>query len=1260
MKKETHDTGKVQDRQQFQVVGIGASAGGLDAFKELIHAIPDKPGMAFILMQHLDPAYESALAEILQRETELTVTNLAQPVLVEPDRIYVVPADKLLVVNDGILDLEQRPSDVTPLYPIDIFFTALAEMFQSNAIGVLLSGMGSDGTIGLGKIKDNGGVTIVQTPSSAKYGSMPEHAIRAEAVDFELAPAAIPQQLLKVDNTLKIIPETGNYTAPDGAEEGHFKDILHLLKLRSAVDFTYYKQTTIRRRILRRMLVNKTDEVGEYLALLEQNPAEQDLLYQDLLIPVTSFFRDPAIFENLCRQVLPDLFENKKTAFPLRIWVAGCSTGEEAYSIAICLHEFLGETIAGIKLQLFATDISNKAIHKARSGIYSARELSGISKSRLAAYFTKMDGHYQVKKNIRDLCVFAKHNFLSDPPFAKMEFISCRNVLIYMDTYLQKKALATFHYALNEKGMLLLGKSETANNSPELFTVVQKPDKLYIRKALVGKNDRLILDPGEKSSRPLGNERQYDTSRKEDFHKNADDILLAKYTPAGVVVNQHFEIVQFRGSTGPYLEAAPGKASLNILKMAREGLPFEIRAALHKARDAKEIITKAGIPVNDGSTLVSIEVVPLLQTIEPHYLILFRHENIPSAESQATAGALFLEADSPEHQRIKQLEKDLAQIREDMRTITEDQEAANEELQSANEELLSGSEELQSLNEELETSKEELQSTNEELMTVNQELDDRNEQYNRSRQYAEAVIATIHEPLLVLNRDLRIKSANNSFYKIFGLRESDIIGRILFELQENSWNLPELRNMLLQLQTGQVNQIVKEVSLEVSALGKRIMLLNARPVNELGNEQLFLLAFEDVTFAREESNRLIESAHKLKLELNLIENFFLQAPAMFCILQGPTHVFEFINPRYTQVSGGLELKGKRFDEAFPEFENEGYKKILDDVYKTGRPFLGREMKANHFPGSAYGEAIYVDISCQSYRNDSGEIEGVLFFSYEVSEQVQNRKKVERNAEDLEQKISERTSMLQASNHALEISNKNLQEFASIASHDLQEPLRKIKTFTSILKDRYRESLPAEVGELVTKTQQSANRMSSLIKDVLNYSRVVVPENSFEPTDLNKILQNVTGDFDLLMEEKSAVIHVQPRLPVIDAVPLQMNQLFYNLINNALKFTSKNRTPVINITGGLLTDEEITIYKELQPSRKYAYIQVKDNGIGFDQQFAEQIFSIFERLNAASEYEGTGIGLALCRKIVNNHHGYIRAEGEEDKGTSFYIILPIKQ
>ncbi|HMC87298.1 MAG TPA: chemotaxis protein CheB, partial [Chitinophagaceae bacterium] len=718
----------------FPVVGIGASAGGLDAFKKLLKAIPEDSGMAYVLVQHLDPKHESMLPDLLQKVTKIPVLEIADEIKVEPNHIYVIPSNKIMVANDGVLQLTNRPekNKSTRNLPIDLFFTSLAEVHQSHSIGVVLSGTASDGTAGLKAIKDCGGITFAQDEASAAYGSMPHNAMLAGVVDFILPPEEIPQKLLEITNITNDNRISGEKLLPQ--DEGAFKQIISLLCIRKGTDFTYYKQATIRRRILRRMALNKCNETSEYLKYVRENKPEQDLLYQDLLIPVTSFFRDKKSFDNLCETVFPGIVKNKAINEPIRVWVAGCSTGEEAYSVAICFKELLGGS--GRNIQIFATDISEPAIAKARAGIYAKNELDTVKAERLSEFFTKKNGGFQVNKSIRDICVFALHNFLKDPPFGKMDFISCRNVLIYMEPYLQKKALTTFHYSLNPKGFLLLGKSETTSSVPDLFTAAAKNDKLFLRKDAPGSFMHVATQRNEQflSSADAGTK---DEKVGADFLQIADALILNKYTPAGVVVNEAMDIVIFRGNTEAYLAQSPGKPSHHLLKMAKDGLAFELRNILHKVKKANATVIKENIPllVNEIPHSISIEAMPLPKTIDPYYLILFYDTKTPGKNLAPNRNSKIQNKEINEEKdlRILQLEKELQQAREDMRSITEDQEAANEELQSANEELLSGSEELQSLNEELETNKEELQSTNEELIVVNHEITSLNEQVTEAR-----------------------------------------------------------------------------------------------------------------------------------------------------------------------------------------------------------------------------------------------------------------------------------------------------------------------------------------------------------------------------------------------------------------------------------------------------------------------------------------------------------------------------------------------
>jgi len=1120
---------KILSSNLFPVVGIGASAGGLEAFKRLLKAIPEDSGMAYILVQHLDPDHESILADILQRVTKIPVQEVTDNVHVVPDHIYIIPSNKLLTATDGVLQLSARLPKNQRNLPIDVFFASLAEVHQSRSIGVVLSGTATDGTLGLKAIKDQGGITFAQEQQSAAYDGMPQSAIDAGVVDFILPPEKIPEQLLRLKSAFKVnaIDEEG---INERTQEDGFKKIISLLRVKRGVDFTYYKQTTIRRRINRRIALSMKGSIDEYLILLRENAIELDVLYQDLLIPVTQFFRDGKMFDKLSETVFPALLKDRQKKDPIRVWIAGCSTGEEAYSFVMAFQEYIARKGLNATMQVFATDISEIAIIKARSGVYAINETIGLSTERLQEFFTKADGKLRLNKVIRDTCIFAHHNYLKDPPFAKIDLISCRNSLIYLEPFLQKKALTTFHYSLKEKGFLILGKSETAGQTPELFASFDKTNKFYTRKPVKGNFLHVLADRNDKITDLDINKAFRGVINKDDFQKSGDEILLSKYVPAGVIVNAEMDIVQFRGATGMWLEPSPGKPNSNLLKMAREGLAFELRNVLHKAKKSKEAVIKENIPLQFAGKehLATIEAMLLPDTIEPYFLVLFRDTTPPDSpveeqkNDNKSKGRLDLLLEK-ELSRNKNLRKELAQARDDMRSVTEDQEAANEELQSANEELLSGSEELQSLNEELETSKEEVQTSNEELIIVNQELFDRNEQLNLSRLYAESIVSTIREPLLILNKELRVRSANRAFYDKFQVKEEETEGKVLFELGNKQWDIPVLKRMLEKILPQKANFVDFEVEADFPVLGERIMLLSAvQIVRDQTEEQSILIAIEDVTERRKE--RIKEMALAAELE----------------------------------------------------------KKVLD-----------------------------------------------------------------------------RTFSLQEANTALQLSNENLAQFAYIASHDLQEPIRKIRTFSTTIQDAYYNDLPDPVKVLIAKINASSERMSTLIKELYNFSQVLHSEAVFEQTDLDKCLSKVLSDFDQLIAEKGVVINREP-LPVIDAIPSQMNQLFFNLISNAIKFSKTGVSPVITITSKILQLEEAAKHANIDPKYSYCEIGIRDNGIGFKQQLGQEIFLLFRRLHNQDSYTGTGIGLALCKRIVANHRGEITPVSKENIGTLFKIVLPLSR
>jgi two-component system, chemotaxis family, CheB/CheR fusion protein len=845
---------RTRRHRAFPVVGVGASAGGLEAFRKLLAALPVDTGMAYVLVQHLDPRHESILAELLAKGSRMPVSEVKGDTAVEPNHVYVTPGRQDVTIQDGLLKLIPRTRTRGQHMPIDTFLRTLAEAQGNKAIGVILSGTASDGTFGIQAIKAQGGIVFAQDPSTAAYDGMPRSAIASGCVDLVLPPARIAQELSRLNRHPYVITpprEEEPGEPPPSKERGKhgLETILAALRKASGADFSAYKPATIKRRIARRMALVHFDKLEDYARYLEGHPDEVQALYQDCLITVTSFFRDPEAFRALCEKVLPGLLKARPAGAPLRVWVPACATGEEAYSIAMCLLEGGEEVKGNPSFQVFATDLSESALEKARAGSYPESIAQDVSRERLGRFFTKVDAGYRVSEAIRDMCVFARHDLTRDTPLSHMDLITCRNVLIYLEPRLQQTVLARFHYALGPSGVLLLGASETAAASPELFAAVDKKHRIYSKRpnsaaaALPFRLPRLdgrerpdagpvAAGPGTRAERP----------------READRILLDRYTPPGVIVDGKDDIVEFRGQTDPYLEHTHGRASLNLFAMVRKGILLELRQAIHEARKRNAPLRKEGLSLRRRGQLpkLDLEVIPLKESKDGSLLVLFEgraETRTRSRPSGRRAGA----ADAKENATLRQ---ELAEATRYLQAVTQEHEAANEELQASNEEVLSANEELQSINEELETAKEELQSSNEEMTTLNQELRDRNRQLAHALDYANGIVETVRDPLLILDAGLRVERANRSFYDYFRVTPEETAGRHLYELGKGVWDIPALRHALEEVLPKDARFEDFEVAHEFPGLGRRTLMLNARKLLHDSGHERILLAIEDRTEIR--------------------------------------------------------------------------------------------------------------------------------------------------------------------------------------------------------------------------------------------------------------------------------------------------------------------------------------------------------------------------------------------------------------------------
>lgn len=904
------------DSPTLPIVGIGASAGGLEALSEFLASMPADSGAAFLVVQHLDPSRDSLLSGILASQTRMQVLEGADGMQVLANHIYVIPPNTRMLVAQQRIRLQARDSTLGPPMPVDDLFDSLAADQESHAMAVVLSGSGSDGALGLQAIQREGGFTFAQDPVSAKFDSMPRAAIGTGGVDYVLTPREIAAQILRILAQRQGLPDQSAGTDHDLADRG-LRHVFRLLHNACEIDFSHYKRGTIARRLARRMAMRQATSLTDYIGMLEADPPETLALGRDLLIRVTEFFRDPETFEALTHNVFPRILGERRAGLPVRIWVPGCASGEEVYSIAICLAEYLGPRLADTPVQIFGTDISLDALETARVGRYIENIARNVSVERLKQYFVREGDHYRIDKSIRDLCTFARHNVAQDPPFSRMDLVSCRNLLIYLDPVLQRHVLPLFHYALRPEGMLMLGPSETVGAFSEYFGVLEGTrSKVYIRKP---RPDRtrgpfpgsmpVQRPPGSAGlGGPAGREAPSDAQ----LRAEADRKALRRYAPPGVLCDDDLNIIEFRGDTSAWLVNQEGPPSNNLQRLARPEVFLAVTDAIRQVRQDGAPVRRTGLRVcaADGAAAdASLEVHPVqIAGIDARWFLIFfegpQQRSMPREGAGGPFRAWMLQAlqqrigqhaarsRDDKDEEIARLAKELDATRERLRAALEEHESAREELKSSEEELMSSNEEFRSTNEELETAKEELQSINEELSTTNDELRFRVRELKelhadvaRARDFAEAIIETITEPILVLNGDLRVTRANGAFCRVFSTTTESTVGTHLYALGNGQWDIPALRDLLETILPQQAVVRDYEISHAFPRIGMRTMRLNARRLDWQA-QALILLTIDDVTQQQADISRMQEAdrqkdeflamlGHELRNPLAAIRNGLL-------------------------------------------------------------------------------------------------------------------------------------------------------------------------------------------------------------------------------------------------------------------------------------------------------------------------------------------------------------------------------------------------
>lgn len=937
----------------FPIVGIGASAGGLEAFIQVFSKMPVDMGMAFVLVQHLDPTHPSMSADIISRATQLMVEEVKDGTRILPNHIYIIPPNYNMVVQNGVLNLSVRDVTSGPHMTIDSFFQSLARSEKQRAVGIVLSGTGTDGTAGLWAIKAEGGVAYAQDPSSAKYVGMPQHAITAGVVDLILKPEDIKNELLRIrthpylaskkwESTEQLLSDERMPGAYDVVDRDSLADetldkLFALLRSCKRVDFSGYKKTTIMRRIQRRMMVRKSKSLEDYLSFLEVHDDEVDALYNDILINVTGFFRNPESFRALKKHVFSALVNNKPKGSIIRIWVPGCSTGEEVYSIAISLIEFLRESRKQNSIQIFATDICEHAIQRARAGQYSEVEIKGLSKKHLKHFFERAENGYRVNKTVRDLCLFSQHDVTSDPPFAKLDLVSCRNVMIYFDKTLQRRVVPIFHYALLPEGFLWLGQAENIGEFSQLFNLVEKTHKIYSRSSTptpmihFSVNHLQRLPGVSKSLKSIAEDT-------DELQKSADKIILSKFSPPGVIVNSDLEILQFRGRTVPFLEPATGRPSLNLQKMVRPELIAAIRATIQSAKKENKSVERHGLYFeSDGRHLtVDLEVVPIGMEVSAkgkNFLILFKESKVGESTSAVERGEGKKVGRAGKRtgndKRISELMTELSELRDYQYSLITQYEVTQEELTSANEELQSTNEELQSTNEEIETAKEELQSTNEELVTVNEELRMRNVDLTTLSSDLNNLLASIEVPVLIVGSDHRVRRFSPKAKSAFNLIASDI-GRPISDIKPG-FDL-NLSNLL-----SEVSETLSRKQIEIQDFNGSWLRLQIRPYKTIDNKiDGAIISLTDIDELKKREKRTTEAFVQAG-KANLAKDIFLATLSH----ELRTPLSSILTWSQLIAQGKVDFEKAKQGAAVIEQNAKAQNQLIDDLLDISRIIVGK-------------------------------------------------------------------------------------------------------------------------------------------------------------------------------------------------------------------------------------------------------------------------------------------------------------------------------
>lgn len=1196
-----------------RIIAIGASAGGLEALKAFFQNISENDKNAYVVIQHLSPDYKSMMGELLKRNTNLPIQEISDGVKVKEGHIYLIPpVNNLLLQENGELHLIEKPKDQTLNLPIDMFFESLAQHHKEKAIGVILSGTGSDGTRGARAIKENDGMIMVQDPEQSKFDGMPQSAINTGLVDYILPVEKMATELRNFISAPSVFHFNDGDVAYDQSE---LLKILHYVDKKTGLDFREYKHSTLARRVARRVNVCKCKSLSEYFSFLKSREGEVEILYREFLIGVTRFFRDQKVWDILRKKVIPKMIESKQDGETLKVWDVGCSTGEEAYSLAMYINEEMERQGKKLEIKIFATDLAEKHLEIGSKGVYPESIVADVSEDLLLKYFLSKPNHYRVVEKLRNMVIFSKHNIIKNPPFSNMDMVACRNLLIYFQPGIQKKALNVLHYSLKQDGVLLLGTSESINGQKENFAEIDRKWKIYKN---INPKKRLQGDlPQPTSDKTRVKDNSLDVRNrsavtpqtnpvKQKLRNELHQSIMEQFGGASVLIDSEYNILQALGEFRKYASLPVNGFSINLLDMMDSELKFIIQTTLKKAQKSnKKVYYKDAVFKHNGKKKgVDIIIHPFENkyvTNETNFVVTFVEKEI-SLEDVQQLDKITLTNRTKEY--VSSLEEELKQTKEELQNSLEDIETSNEELQAANEELLASNEELQSTNEEL-------QSVNEEINTVNAENLQKVEDLAALNADMNNLLESTQIGTIFLDSNLRIRKFTPAIRDHFSFINSDI-GRPISHFTGSIGKSNLVERCKRVLNSGK--------TLEKTIISKENIhyLRRISPYkNGKGKISGVVITFIDIETLQKSKEKLIASEKRFK-------SFYEDDPVMHISVNPQTSLIVHCNAMAVTKLGydsKEELLGKPIFDLYSE---EAQIKAI----KTNRKFqkTGELVNMEQSILTKKGKVLPVILNATAELDEEGEIVTVRYTCVDIS--------ALKNAQE---QLKLQKADLQRANHDLE-------QFVSLCSHDLQEPLATIKFGSDVLGKIYGDKLDEKGQNYIKYIKEASNRLSAQIKALLEHSRIG-RNGKKKMVDTAEIVEVVKYDLGKRIKDTKAKIHTGS-LPKLRAYEVELRLLFQNLLSNAIKYTPHDRHPEIRISA----------YKE----EKYWVFSIMDNGIGISKEDQKNVFTIFNRVKKEdkedSSEEGTGVGLAHVEKIVQLHEGTIWLDSQEGVGSTFYFKL----